>query len=302
MLLAVMLRSMELSLRSTRSVDVWVLDGGVSLRNKCKVERSLKTGRIRLRWVRVSRNLLRGCPLSGHVSLATYFRLLIPEVLPDNVSKVVYLDIDMLVLSDIGELYGLETGRAPVLAVRENETSTLGKYLRCCQEMGISEDAPYFNAGVLVMNLDVWRAENLSRRLVEFVNRHRDQVPCWDQDAMNALIAGRWIELPRTWNRTDAVWETFDLPEGAGSAAIIHFKGPIKPWHTGSTHGSIFFKYLDETAWKGWRPRRPIRNRHELSELLASTPLLGGLWRVSARTVMEACRRVAALEKRGQAR
>ncbi len=288
-----MLRSLEMNLGPTSGVDVWVLDGGVSWLNKRKVVRSLRTGRLRLRWVRVNRNLLKGCPLSGHITLAAYFRLLIPDLLPETVAKVVYLDLDLMVLRDIGELYALEPGKAPVLAIREDDNAIMSTYLRCCREIGIPGDAPYFNSGVLLLNLAVWRAENFSRRLIEFLNLHRDKVAWHDQDAMNALFVGRWVELPLTWNTPDVAWNKSDV----SGASILHFKGPIKPWDSGATHGSMFFKYLDETAWKGWRPRSPMRNRHEVSAFFASLPLVGAFWRVSARAFMGACRWLAVLWK-----
>ena len=278
--LAVMLSSMELNLRTECSIDVWVLDGGVSWWNKKKVMRSLTTGRLILHWVKVEPAVLKGCPVFGHVSLATYYRVLMADILPSNIEKVLYIDLDVLVVGDIGQLLGVELGTSIILAVRESGNATLEKGLLCYKKLGLPGDAPYFNAGVLLVNLEVWRAKKFSTKLINFLSIHKAEIVWWDQDAMNALFYNHWADLR---------WD--DLVSCAPVASkIIHFAGASKPWHYGAQKASadLYFRYLDNTSWMGWRPCRPMRtiNRHEFSAAVASLPLVGVMWSVLSSGVM----------------
>jgi lipopolysaccharide biosynthesis glycosyltransferase len=136
--------------------------------------------------------------------------------------------------------------------------------------LGIPANSPYFNSGVLVLNLALWRSEGITDRCVEYLKRFDETRVFNDQEAMNAVIFDKWSMLERRWNRQDPSFETV-FPgflkwrfrrlfgkEDQMKSGIIHYCGVRKPWEPGylgqgRTH---FYEVLDQTPWRGWRIQR----------------------------------------------
>ena len=136
------------------------------------------------------------------------------------------------------------------------------------RELGLKPDAAYFNAGILLVDLDAWRRENLSTRMLECLDQHRQHVRWWDQYALNVVLAGRWGQLDPRWNQGSHVfiyptWEQSPLDRQTfeqmrDDPYIVHYTTRFKPWRPLCPHplGKLYFEYLDRTAWAGWRPGR----------------------------------------------
>ncbi|MHC5828967.1 MAG: glycosyltransferase family 8 protein, partial [Nostoc sp.] len=69
------------------------------------------------------------------------------------------------------------------------------------QELGISPESKYFNSGVLVMNLKKWREDQIFEKVIEYLTINKQYVRWHDQDALNAILAGKWGELEPGWNQ-----------------------------------------------------------------------------------------------------
>jgi lipopolysaccharide biosynthesis glycosyltransferase len=130
--------------------------------------------------------------------------------------------------------------------------------------LGIDDAARYFNAGVLVVNLDQWRRERATDNLVRFVTS-REALSWFDQDALNSVFAGRWKPLHPRWNAMNSLWTWPDLAadifgtaavrEATSNPGILHFEGPSlsKPWHYLCPHPwrSEYRSTLVRTPWGG---------------------------------------------------
>ena len=177
--------------------------------------------------LRITPRLLEGLYVSGHVSSATYNRFLLGDLLPPEVSTVLYLDSDLVVTGDLTSLAdatkrNLEDEACPIVwAVSRDKPDHLVKF-------GHSGSA-YFNAGVLLVNLVKWRAEAVADSLFSTARELNGQLHLWDQDVLNLVLESRWGELPGVFNETD-------LKQASSSARIIHFVGGSKPWMVGSSH------------------------------------------------------------------
>jgi len=197
------------------------------------------------------------------ISKATYLRLFADRVVPDSADRVLYLDSDLLVRRDLSTLYeiGLE-GRA-VAAARDQIINT-----RSHNRSGTSvrDDHCYFNAGVLVINLDRMRG-GLGERLRDHA-LHLSEAPWFDQDVLNDLLTeGDWVEFGPEWNlqsplHVDAeppnAWtsEIRELRAGAADAAVIHFSGSVKPWDGGwSPFPRQWRQTLRASGWQTPRER-----------------------------------------------
>ena len=215
-----------------------------------------------LEFVTVKDTDLKNGYVSGNLTRAAYFRLDIPNILPAQVHKVIYLDCDVIVRKDIAELWNTELGETPLAAVADFGILASTAKLREKEEhIGWTDSYSYFNSGVLILNLDQWRANNYSKKVLQLVEtkkyRHHDQ------DALNEVFLGSWYQLPVKWNVIPPVYNMTlrvitnskfrkEAVEALKDIAIVHYAGGYKPWQYFSQKGfnSLYYIYLEESAFK----------------------------------------------------
>jgi lipopolysaccharide biosynthesis glycosyltransferase len=267
--LAVMLNSVGSHAAADVTIDAYILDDGVTARDRRRVAASLPEN-IHLEWRRPV-SALRGLPTWGRMSLTTYQKLTLDEWLPDKLDRAIWLDCDLLVLEDLSRLWRRGMGSSAVLAVQDQRVPVVSASfgVSAWRELGLPAKAKYFNAGVLVIDLAQWRRQEVRQRSLEYIRTYAESVYFWDQEALNAVLAGRWGELDPQWNRHPTLDHLVgrhldpDLGRGAASPAssdhgILHFSGSRKPWNLacGGTSWGLYQSYLDRTDWAGWRPAR----------------------------------------------
>jgi len=186
----------------------------------------------------------RGRGLNGLNHLA-YGRYFLSELLPDEVDRCLYLDMDVLILGNLEELPTLLSPGKAVAAIEDgglrrqpqNFTDTFwGRHLLQL-ELPI-RNTGYFNSGVLVLSLDQWRAQSLSRDLSEARNSllERGLDPAFeDQDILNVHLGESIQPLPEIWNflsHSLHVKSDETDPDPKKSIRILHFAGAAKPWES----------------------------------------------------------------------
>lgn len=259
--LAVMLRSVLANLSPDRTVAAYVVDGGMQEVHKRDLVRSWDPARVSVHFLAANPASLAGVPLWGRMPVATYYKLLVAELLPASVTKAIWLDCDLVVTADLARLWDTDLGEWHALAVQDqgvplvSSPNGVSQYRR----LGLPADGRYFNAGVMLLSLGRWRRDEVSARAIEYLLAHRDTVVFWDQEALNAVLAGRWGVLDPRWNHI-ANLRGARHPEGSGSPWVFHFTGSLKPWtYRGSDPShALYYHYLDQTAWAGWRPNRTM--------------------------------------------
>lgn len=284
--LAATVRSALDNLAPDRTLRIYMLDGGILDATKERLLRSWPEGRYQIEWLRVDASVLSGLPVSGHINLVSYYRILIPLLLPTDVQRVIYLDADLIVRADLARLWDLNLSGRLCLAAQDcsapylDSSQALANYQLCgpllgsaqpvpnFRELGLEREAAYFNAGVLLIDLAAWRNVDLSRQSLACLEQNRQHVLFWDQYALNVVLAGSWGQLDVRWNQgwhvfTYPTWEQspFDrqtFEQLRNDPYIVHFTTRSKPWRPLCRHPfrSEFFKYVDRTAWAGWRPPR----------------------------------------------
>lgn len=285
--LAVTIRSALDHLDPNRRLRLFVLDGGLSDATKSRLLKSWSDPRLSVEWVRPNLDRVRDLLTSEHVNAVTYLRLLLPETLPATVARVIYLDADLLVRRDLANLWDEPQAGYAVLAAGDvaapflDARLALPTFERCSyhlaahtpianyRELGLPPDAPYFNGGVLVVDLAQWRRERLGEQMIECLRQHRRHVQWWDQYALNVVLAGKWRALDPRWNQGAHIyvypnWRSspFDRETFVRLQAepwIVHFCSPSKPWHYFCRHPMTrdFRRCLARTEWQNWRPVRP---------------------------------------------
>lgn len=199
-----------------------------------------------------------------HVSVAAFLRYLAPELLVDD-SRCVYLDGDVIVRSDPRPLHDVDLCGNTLAAVRSRVTPFAASPggIAAWFELGFPSTAPYFNSGVLAIDLDRWRRERVTDKLTGYLDSYGDRAHLADQEALNAAVVGTWLPVDRTWNYVTHVTESFlQQPELEPSEpSIVHFAGRSKPWIYGRLpiFAEEWFSIAESTPWSGFRAAPPPR-------------------------------------------
>ncbi len=178
----------------------------------------------------------------GRQSVATYYRFFAADVL-SQYDKILYLDSDIAILRDVGELFDCELGDnllGGVVIYRDTprERRMKEEYLK--NTMDLRPDQ-YINAGVLVMNLKGFRQEGIRDQCLSYLAKNRE-LRWMDQDVLNAVCKGRVLYLPERWNMSQLYYEE-DYATGADleGVCILHYLDRFKPWWVNFRRCHLFF-------------------------------------------------------------
>lgn len=176
-----------------------------------------------------------------HVTEATYYRLYVEHLFPEDTARILYLDCDLVVLGDLATLAETELGDCVVGAVRDYLFPNCEMASQVFNNYQNITKKPYFNAGVLVIDLPKWRNAKIKQRALSFLSARQSEVTWWDQDALNYVLVDSWRSLDPRWNRTSTFWQLKDedkLPfpdqmiPSLDAPYVVHFTGAVKPWNS----------------------------------------------------------------------
>ncbi len=280
--LGVMITSLLENTESRENVDFFVIDGGVSTRNKECLRACVEKYGSRIRFLELKPELYQDFKTQSYFGYATYFRIFIPEIVDDSVRKVIYLDCDMVIKGDIRQLWENDISEYFVAAVEDVGIDIGGDFATTVKKcIGISRKGKYFNAGVLLINLDKWRADNTSETIRKFLIDNREKIHFADQDGLNAVFKDRWLRLPMEWNQQADILDLLqrnridrsDLMKAALNPMIIHYTKQVKPWHYKYCHPlkEEYQRYLRLTPWNGAVPNITIID--VFGKFLGKTPI-----------------------------
>jgi lipopolysaccharide biosynthesis glycosyltransferase len=221
-----------------------------------------------------ARSAILDSAILSHYPPSSLYRLRLGTLLPADVHRVIYLDSDVVVRDSLVELWRYNLGDTLVGAVRDPLLPWAASP-DCLdwQTFGLAPDMPYFNAGVLVIPLDIWRSCDVGGLALSLLQQHA--FPRADQCALNVVAAGKWTPLHPRWNlqaghlepQQSYAWlaaRPDELREATERPAIVHFNTAVwrRPWQPGSVYPNreLWFEDLDRTAWLGWRPDEPRRS------------------------------------------
>lgn len=267
---AVMLRSLCENNRET-DWTAHVLVSSLSENNKKRLSNSLcDCGNLTLQFHEVDCRKLAGVQYrqNSYITVAAYYRILLPSVIADDIAYILYLDCDLLILGDISDLYRIDLSNYACAAVKDILPITEEHRF----QLNLSYDMDYFNSGVMMINLDYWRKNACENALIEFSQRKR-HVFFHDQDALNYVFKGKWFQLSPQWNRlypavypnvffhSDEDKDAFEQPK------IIHFWGTLKPWNDikvsfGGKYRKTYNRYLKKSGMEDLQPQYSTGGRY----------------------------------------
>lgn len=180
-----------------------------------------------------------------YFTMTTYFRLFISNLYP-QFNKAIYLDCDIVVLKDIAELYNIDIGNNLLGAVPDDiiqKNPVFQEYVE--KVVGVASYKTYFNAGMLVMNLDELRRFKFQEKFLYLLETIKFSV-VQDQDYLNRICKGRVKLLELGWNVMPTA--TDDIKEE--DINLIHYNYQYKPWHYKDTrYGEYFWKFAQKTEY-----------------------------------------------------
>lgn len=223
-----------------RHYAFFVLSDQLTARDQATLRQITESFNAELTFIEVDEAPLAAAIQDDQVLKTAYYRLLIPNLLPE-IERVLYLDCDTLCLENLARLWDVELGNIPVAAVED-----AGFHNRLAQMAIDYKSIRYFNAGVLLMNLTIWRQQKITEQILTFIKEYPQKLRFHDQDALNAILHDRWIHLHPKWNvQTSILMDFIVAPterinrqflSAQKEPGLIHFCGSEKPWDKSSTH------------------------------------------------------------------
>jgi lipopolysaccharide biosynthesis glycosyltransferase len=267
--LAVLLCSAAANVTAPWRVRVCIIDGGIApptLEHLTRTVERLANARVEV--FKPDADMRRDLRIDQRPFSSCYLRLLMGSLLPEDIEKVIYLDCDMIVESDLAQLWRQNLEGEVLLAVRDFGYPTLKRGLPdTVDTLGCDGDEPYFNSGLMVVDLKRWREQRITQRVLEYTRRFGDTVRFGDQDGLNAVLWDQWRPVDLAWNvqvgaltylRTVRPWEDSEElilrgDELLAHPRILHFVGGHKPWHGGRYKPvrGRFLRYLHQSRWFG---------------------------------------------------
>ena len=175
----------------------------------------------------------------------TYFRLFIANLYPQY-NKAIYLDSDILVLGDIAELYNQDMGDNLIAAAPDDVIQTTKVFQEYAEKVvGVADYRNYFNAGILLMNLDEFRKFDFQNKFLYLLETIKFTV-AQDQDYLNRLCKGKVKIIDKAWDTMPIGNETLEEKD----LKIIHYNLADKPWHYDNIkYKEYFWKYAKKTEY-----------------------------------------------------
>lgn len=269
-------------------IDIYILTSDISSINRRRFEILEDCYDCSIIFLTPDKELLKNCPIKDgdHVSMATYYRIICDSLLPASVEKILYLDCDIIVNTDILELYHMDMGGSVVAACIDSY-NTVHR-----QRLGLEDR--YFCAGVMLFDLYKFREGDFGQKCLDAINENPDKFLYHDQDAFNLVLNKHVAFISPKWNMMSAflrrdksdmhMSETFKaeieqtlLTES--DKLIVHYEYLPKPWQKWvmmpHPFTKLWYHYRSISPW----PDAPINCKVPLG-FKFNVVLLRVMWRL----------------------
>ena len=256
--------------KDTEEITVYLIENGVSEESKAKFQQIARSyGRTIITLPMPDLEKLAGVEvvIPGYNRMATCGRLFIASLLPESIDKVIYADCDTVFVDSIEELWERDISGHPVGMTDGAQNMAYRKLL------GLSGEGIYFNSGLLLINLKLWREEQSEQAFIDYIVSRNGYVTFPDEGVLNAVFDGRIKLLPLRYNAITAIfafsyeelchikslkdfYSPQEVEEAKKSPVMVHFTNnfymPLRPWMKGCVHPytQSYLKYRNMTPWR----------------------------------------------------
>ncbi|MBR1540534.1 MAG: glycosyltransferase family 8 protein [Clostridia bacterium] len=177
-----------------------------------------------------------------YFSMETYYRLFLPDLYPE-MKKALYIDADTVLLDDIAKLYNIDLGTNLVGAIPDGAVQSIKEFQDYVElVVGLKDYHNYFNAGILLMNLEELRNYRFQVKFMYLLDTIKFRV-AQDQDYLNRLCKGRVTIIGNEWNTMPGA----NPDKRSKNPKLIHFNLSNKPWHLDNVP---YEEYFWDFAWQ----------------------------------------------------
>lgn len=264
--------------RDMQEIVIYILDSGISLDNKKKIEyifRKYKRGIPK--WIK-AKNISEEISMevsADRGSLSQYARLFISSLLPESIKKVLYLDCDILVLKSVKEIWNLDLHGNTVAALMD----AFSRYYRV--NIGLNPEDVMFNSGVMLVDLEKWKKQKIEEKLLKFISQKNGNIQQGDQGVLNAILSDDTYCFEPCFNSVSIYFDfSYDellvyrkppvfynrsqIKKAVEEPYIVHFTTSFiskRPWVEGCCHPYVgeWIKYKNISPWKNsslWKDTR----------------------------------------------
>lgn len=260
--------------RDFQLINIYIIDNQIDERNKKNLmDMVSKFRNAKIIWIdfEIWKEKLKLNMSEWKISISSYARLFLGSILDRDIDRALYLDCDMLIQDSLKEVWNTNLGDCVLAAVQD----TVGRETK--QAVGMKTETMYFNAGMLLIDIEAWREQGIEKQCLAFIEKNNGCVLHHDQGVLNGVFNGKFMRLPvqcnlmtihYIWKRKSilkyfgdkAVYYTEDEIERAKKAPVIlHFTPSFtsRPWCADCKHPlkKYYWEYIKHTPWKGAMPQ-----------------------------------------------
>lgn len=254
---------------SFEKTEVYVIENNISAENKQKLEAivgGFENAGIRFISFEKWRNSLK-LDMTWNISVSSYARLFVADMLDEDIERILYLDCDMIIASSLKELWKTDLSGLVAGVVQDAVPDSVKT------AVGLSAEDKYFNAGMLLIDLEKWRSENIQEKITAFLDEKKGRVVHHDQGVLNGVLKGRVKFVPLRYNlmtihyildrkHINKYFENHagfygedEIASAKKEPAILHYTPSFtcRPWVKGCKHPlkGLYWQALSKTPWKG---------------------------------------------------
>lgn len=239
-------------------LNVYIVHSRLDSQERAKLVGYLNDFIPAVSFLHVDDSTLKGFPESAHVKLPSYYRLFLPDILPVSVNRVMYLDSDLIVNGNLDEFWSLSL-EGYLLAAASDRNLDMQR-----ARLGLAPDSPYFNAGVMLLNLSDWRQLDVGARGLLYAQEYPEKLPNCDQDVLNHLFEKRCRMVEQRWNAMSHLW-------GLDQQWLKDQGGSLRRKRRPSQHLSLFILLVQVLPSPGM-PHAPIPGEIVIERSLQPPP------------------------------
>lgn len=250
------LKVMLLSIKQTNAddtFDIWLAHHSISDAHGEQLGEFVRKLGYELHMIRVDIDVWSSAPTLKQYPAEMYFRLLCGEYLPKTLTRILYLDPDILVINPIKPLWTLDMKDHMIAAASHNGLTGVSQTIN---NVRFQNKNAYFNSGVMLMDLTKMREKVKLNDIISVIKRHAKRLILPDQDILNYLYSDHILSIPEEiWNydtRDNMVHFTksfgnIDLSWVIDNTVILHFCGHPKPWEKRSLNRfAILYQHYEQ--------------------------------------------------------
>ena len=252
--LQVLLTSLHIN-NPGESFEIWLIHSGISDSWLDKTDKQCGLFGFQFSPLKIDPSYFENAPVTRQYPQEMYYRLLAPHLLPDSVHRILYLDPDTLVINPLRPLWETDMQGNIFAAAAHTGKTELANNIN---QVRLGTDHPYFNSGVLLMDLDQGRHEIIPEDVFRYAEEHARELLLPDQDMLNAMYGSRTLEIDDfLWNYDARNYNNYllrsagvcNMDQVMAQTAVLHFCGRSKPWQAGYIHrfGILYKHYIQLT-------------------------------------------------------